>query len=38
MTDNFEQYKEYITNEFKQSVLEEGDTYFVIELIRRGQG
>lgn len=37
MTDNFEQYKEYITNEFKQSVLEEGDTYFVIELIRRGK-
>lgn len=37
MTDNFELYKEYITNEFKQSILEEGDTYFVIELIRRGK-
>lgn len=37
MTDNFELYKEYITSEFKQSVLEEGDTYFVIELLRRGK-
>lgn len=37
MTNNFELYKEYITSEFKQSVLEEGDTYFVIELIRRGK-
>lgn len=37
MTNNFELYKEYITSEFKQSVLEEGDAYFVIELIRRGK-
>ena len=37
MTNNFELYKEYITSEFKQSVLEEGDTYFVIELLRRGK-
>lgn len=37
MTNNFELYKEYITQEFKQSVLEEGDTYFAIELIRRGK-
>lgn len=37
MTNNFELYKEYITHEFKQSVLEEGDTYFVIELLRRGK-
>lgn len=37
MTDNFKLYKEYITSEFEQSVLEEGDSYFVIELIRRGK-
>lgn len=37
MTNNFELYKEYITNEFKNSVLDEGDTYFVVELIRRGK-
>ena len=37
MTNNFEKYKQYITEEFKQSVLEEGDTYYVIELIRRGK-
>ena len=37
MTNNFEKYKEYITEEFKHSVLEEGDTYYVIELIRRGK-
>ena len=37
MTNNFELYKEYITNEFKKSVLDEGDTYFVVELIRRGK-
>ncbi len=37
MTDNFKLYKEYIISEFEQSVLEEGDTYFVIELLRRGK-
>lgn len=37
MTNNFELYKKYITSEFKQSILEEGDTYFVIELLRRGK-
>lgn len=37
MINNFETYKSYITEEFKHSVLEEGDTYFVIELIRRGK-
>ena len=37
MTDNFSLYKYYITNEFKNSSLEENDTYFVVELIRRGK-
>ena len=37
MTNNFEKYKQYITEEFKHSVLDEGDTYYVIELIRRGK-
>ena len=37
MTNNFKLYKEYITNEFENSVLDEGDTYFAIELIRRGK-
>lgn len=37
MTNNFKLYKEYITSEFEQSILEEGDTYFVIELLRRGK-
>ena len=37
MTNNFELYKEYITDEFKQGGLEEGDAYFVVELIRRGK-
>lgn len=37
MTNNFDLYKQYITNGFQESVLEEGDTYYVIELIRRGK-
>ena len=37
MTNNFKLYKEYITNEFENSVLDESDTYFAIELIRRGK-
>ena len=30
-------YKEYITTEFANSLLPENDTYFVIELMRRGK-
>ena len=37
MTNNFNSYKDYITNEFKNSSLDENDTYFVVELIRRGK-
>lgn len=37
MTDNFDLYKEYITTEFANSLLPENDTYFVIELMRRGK-
>jgi hypothetical protein len=37
MTDNFDLYKEYITNDFNNSSLEESDMYFVVELMRRGK-
>ena len=37
MTNNFELYKKYITSEFENLVLDEGDAYFAIELIRRGK-
>lgn len=37
MTNNFDLYKEYITTEFANSLLPENDTYFVIELMRRGK-
>jgi hypothetical protein len=37
MTNNFDLYKEYITTEFTNSLLPENDTYFVIELMRRGK-
>ena len=37
MTNNFDLYKEYITNDFNNSSLEEGDMYFVVELMRRGK-
>lgn len=37
MTNNFDLYKEYITLGFDSSPLPKGDTYFVIELMRRGK-
>ena len=37
MTNNFEQYKTFIENGFSNSPLQENDTYYVIELIRRGK-
>lgn len=37
MTNNFDQYKKYIENGFSNSPLQENDTYYVIELIRRGK-
>lgn len=37
MTNNFDLYKQYITPDFVNSVLPEGDMYFVIELMRRGK-
>jgi hypothetical protein len=37
MTNNFDLYKEYITLGFDTSPLPKGDTYFVIELMRRGK-
>ena len=37
MTNNFDLYKEYVTTEFANSLLPENDTYFVIELMRRGK-
>ena len=37
MTNNFDFYKEYITNDFNNSLLNEGDMYFVVELMRRGK-
>ena len=37
MTDNFKIYKEYITDEFEKCPLEETDSYFAIELMRRGK-
>lgn len=37
MTDNFNLYKEYITNDFNNSSLDDGDMYFVVELMRRGK-
>ena len=37
MTNNFEIYKQFITEKFNNTELQEGDAYFVIELIRRGK-
>ena len=37
MTDNFKSYRNYIEEQFKLSTLSEGDTYFVVELMRRGK-
>jgi hypothetical protein len=37
MTNNFDLYKEYITNDFNNSLLDDGDMYFVVELMRRGK-
>ena len=37
MTNNFDLYKQYITLDFANSSLPEGDMYFVIELMRRGK-
>lgn len=37
MTNNFEIYKQFITEKFNNTELQEGDTYFVIELMRRGK-
>ena len=37
MTNNFETYKQFITEKFNNTELQEGDAYFVIELVRRGK-
>ena len=37
MTDNFNAYKQFITEKWSYSNLPEGDSYFVVELIRRGK-
>ena len=37
MTDNFKTYRDYIDEQFKSSILPENDTYFVVELMRRGK-
>jgi len=37
MTNNFEIYKQFITEKFNNTELQEGDAYFVIELMRRGK-
>lgn len=37
MTDNFKIYRDYIDEQFKSSILPENDTYFVVELMRRGK-
>jgi hypothetical protein len=37
MTDNFNAYKQFITEEWSYSDLPEGDSYFAIELIKRGK-
>jgi hypothetical protein len=37
MTDNFNAYKQFITEKWSYSYLPEGDSYFVVELIRRGK-
>lgn len=37
MTDNFDIYKQFITEKWSYSDLPEGDSYFVVELIRRGK-
>lgn len=37
MTNNFEIYKQFITEKFNNTKLLEGDAYFVIELMRRGK-
>lgn len=37
MTNNFDLYKQYITPDFANSTLPEGDMYFVVELMRRGK-
>lgn len=37
MTDNFELYKAFISEKFVNTILPEDDSYFVIELMRRGK-
>ena len=37
MTDNFNAYKQFITEKWSYSDLPEGDSYFAVELIRRGK-
>jgi hypothetical protein len=37
MTDNFNAYKQFITEKWSYSDLPEGDSYFAIELIKRGK-
>jgi hypothetical protein len=37
MTDNFNAYKQFITEKWSYSDLPEGDSYFVVELIKRGK-
>lgn len=37
MTDNFNAYKQFITEKWSYSDFPEGDSYFVVELIRRGK-
>lgn len=37
MTNNFTLYKQFITEKFNNTGLQEGDAYFVVELMRRGK-
>lgn len=37
MTDNFDIYKQFITEKWSYTDLPEGDSYFAVELIRRGK-
>lgn len=37
MTNNFDLYKEFISEKFANTTLPEDDSYFVIELMRRGK-
>lgn len=37
MTDNFKAYKEFVTEKWRYTELPENDSYFVVELLRRGK-